>query len=1249
MIWYNTPNKFNRGGIMSKLNDIQSRILSLSPGKYQKLLDCYLIRKYKYNNIHPLGSHDGTNKTTRGTPDSFVQCDDGKFILIAYGSVTNNSYAKVESDIKACLDESKTRIKVEDISQIICCHTSTNFTPGQVKTLCSLFTNVKIIGLGELSYDLFLYYPSLALEFLDISLDTHQIFEKADFILETEKNQFSTPLDTPILCREQEIDEVCNLVESNLVVIIQGTSGSGKTRLALAVADKFNEQNNYKIRIIKSNKENIYEDLKSTFIDDSNYLVIVDDADQLIQLHHLIDICLDNLRKHDFRILITVRDYAKEKIYNNITKKSRAKVYDLKLLTKEDVSKVLKECLYIKNEGFINHICDLAKGNIRLAIMAAKVAIKDSAAIQNAFDIFNYYYSDIISQMDQKEILCAALIAFFDKIKIVEESIPMELFYENGISRDLLLEYCDKLHKKEIISIFDGDERAIKFENQNLRDYLLYYIFFKEKTIALSYMIEKCFFSHRSKIIFMCNTLIRLFYSKENANYLEEQVKKSWYSIKEYSDDNVLRFVESFCGIIQDESLAFLKKQIDKQEESFIDLFSYDFKKNSNHHTINSKIIQVLISLKGTERFTEAIELALYYFKKHQNCPMDMYFMFGEYLGYSRDSHKDRYSKEIILINKLYENLVTTQDDIVAFSALFAANYLLGLNFSQSEAEGTRKIIMYKFNLIACDEVYKIREKCFKVLNVLFNNPKFKNRAYEVLLRVVDVSDEESQDIIRNDILNISSIFKFQGHLFEDCMILDKLQFLCDMIGEDYTKLFSKIENQSFMIYKVLAKNYYFETKNRGEREEIKKNDIINVCKDFEIEVFNELWKVLTILKQSNNDINGWEIYQGINIIFDRSEDLCCEFVSFLDSYISDDLPFFQRGYDIFEKLVKKLGYDQALNFVTSRDFSQKARCLSLLFDLVPTEKINIEFAEKTLSHITEGQKDFVYMIRFDTVVKINGVIDNYAVKYLQRLYDYSLEHKSYHNVSTFLNQMTLANDNELNEYLAMFSQDKELLKRSYVIATYGRKYFDYSGTLFLSFVKEDTMFIDRLIKEYIDISQRNYDLDCLDVLWENDDYIELITIAMDAIKKYDKGVLYWNTMAEELLMTKNNDSKIRERQKEWIFNYIKNRNNDMESMTFLFYILCNLSKEQFEEAMILFCKCNQSFEDFCKIPLTPTHEFFSDSELPQLEAKIRLLYNVKETLGGIDYIEHRERIVSKIYALESYKKTVLMEEFLED
>ncbi|MBQ2932657.1 MAG: hypothetical protein IJE62_07480 [Clostridia bacterium] len=1234
---------------MSKLNDIQSRILSLSPGKYQKLLDCYLIKKFKYSNIHPLGSHDGTDKTTRGTPDSFVQCDDGKFILIAYGSVISNSYAKVEEDIKACLDESKTHIKIEDISQIICCHTSTNFNPGQVKTLSSLFANVKIIGLGELSYDLFLNYPSLASEFLDIPLDTHQIFKKADFILEAEKNQFSTPLDMPILCRDQEIDAVCGLAKDNPVVIIQGASGSGKTRLALSVADRFNEEKNYEIRIIKSNKENIYDDLKSTFIDDTAYFIIVDDADQLTQLHHLVDICLDHTRTHDFKILITVRDYAKEKIYNDVTKKTKANIYDLKSLTKEDISKVLKECLNIKNDEFIKHICDLAKGNVRLAVMAAKIAIEDVTAIQNAFDIFNHYYSDLISQMDQKEILCAALIAFFDKFKIVEDSVIMEVFKEGGISRDLLLEYCDKLHKKEIISIFDGDDRAVKFENQNLRDYLLYYIFFKEKTIALSYMIEKYFFVYRSKIIFAFTTLIRLFYSKENKDYLEEQVKKSWYRIKDYADDDVIKFVESFHSIIPDESLAFLKKQIDKQEDSFIDLFSYDFKKNSHYHTINSEIIKVLISFKETEHFREAIELALYYFKKHQQFPMDMYFMFGEYLGYSRDSHKDRYLKETMLINKLYESLLETPDDTIIFSTLFATNYLLGLNFSQSEAEGSRKIVVYNFELIACDEIYQIRKKCFDILYVLFQNPKFKQKAHDVLLKSVDVFADKNQEIIRNDVLSISSIFKFNGHIFEDCMILDKLQSLCDELGEEYIELFPKIENKSFMAYKTLTKNYYLETKDRDDREQEKKNAIINVYKDFKIEVFNDLWKALTILKDRNSGMNGWSISEGINMLFDGHKDLCCKFASLLDSYIAYDMPFFQGGYDIFKKMVDELGYDQALDFIESKDFSPKPLCLSLLFDIVPTEMINKEFAQKTLSHITEGQKEYVYMIRFKTAVKINEIVDNYVIEYLTRLYDYSLERKSYQNISTFLNYMTLADGDELSEYLKLFSQNKELLKKAYIMASYGQGHFDYSGVLFLALVNEDPMFIDRFIKDFLDISQRNSDLDCLNVLWNHDNYIKLITIAMDAIKKYNKGLLSWNTMAEELLVSKSNDIQMQERQKEWVFDYIKNRNKDMESMVFLFYILCNLSKKQFKEAMILFCQNNTSFDDFCKIPLTPMHEVFSNSEIPQLEAKIKMLYSVKEALSGMEYIEHRERIASEIYALERRKRTVLMQEFLDD
>ena len=92
---------------MSKINIIQQKIKELSGGEFQKLCDRYLYKKYNFSNICPLGSEDGTNKPTKGIPDSYVVMPNGKYILIMYGSVKSNSYKKLEQDIKSCLDSKK--------------------------------------------------------------------------------------------------------------------------------------------------------------------------------------------------------------------------------------------------------------------------------------------------------------------------------------------------------------------------------------------------------------------------------------------------------------------------------------------------------------------------------------------------------------------------------------------------------------------------------------------------------------------------------------------------------------------------------------------------------------------------------------------------------------------------------------------------------------------------------------------------------------------------------------------------------------------------------------------------------------------------------------------------------------------------------------------------------------------------------------------------------------------------------------
>ena len=129
---------------MSRINEIQRKILELDGGAYQKLVDDYLCAKYKYPNIQPLGVQTGTNKPTKGIPDSYVYTENDKYILICYGSVKEQAARKIEKDILDCLDESKSFVSEDRIEKIICCFTSTNINIGQFDKLRKLF------GAGEL-------------------------------------------------------------------------------------------------------------------------------------------------------------------------------------------------------------------------------------------------------------------------------------------------------------------------------------------------------------------------------------------------------------------------------------------------------------------------------------------------------------------------------------------------------------------------------------------------------------------------------------------------------------------------------------------------------------------------------------------------------------------------------------------------------------------------------------------------------------------------------------------------------------------------------------------------------------------------------------------------------------------------------------------------------------------------------------------------------------------------------------------
>ena len=218
-------------------------------------------------------------------------------------------------------------------------------------------------------------------------------------------------------------------------------------------------------------------------------------------------------------------------------------------------------------------------------------------------------------------------------------------------------------------SIFD--DKAVKFENQNLRDYLLYYAFFKEKWLSPCDLICQAFPTYKNRVVFAFNTLVRLFNSPENIAFIEGEIRAAWTKVKKLPTATAFEFVATFYNAIPDEALLYLKKKIDTLPETHADMLKYDFEKHKNYHTIRSEIISILIGFKYTDYFIDAIQLALYCFERNNSEPMDIYFLFGERWGIGLNSHKYGYAEELVLLKQLQEYHKANNSILSAYCLIF--------------------------------------------------------------------------------------------------------------------------------------------------------------------------------------------------------------------------------------------------------------------------------------------------------------------------------------------------------------------------------------------------------------------------------------------------------------------------------------------------------------------------------------------------------------------------------------------------
>lgn len=519
---------------MAVIDEIKQRILQLGPGSFQAMCDQYLSQ-IGYPNIVSLGTQAGTQKTTRGTPDTYFFDCNGKYVFVEYTTQQSGLTDKIKSDIQKCLDVSSTKIPHEKISEIIYCHTSSNVPPKDdlsFRTMCEeVGIKFTIYGIDQLAQDMFLKYRGIAKDYLNLSIDSNQIETLENFVEHYNASKLAAPLSTQFLFREDALESLSKLFQKTDIVILSGPAGIGKTRLALQYAKSYAQFANAHLFCIHDNALPIYEDISLYLEKPGCYVLVVDDANQLSGLQYVVKYVTRRAEGYEVKILITVRDYAVAKIKSDLVTLAPFETLELKPLTDDQIQHLVKENLGILNMNYLSRISHLAEGNARIAMLAGKLASDEDRLdlINDITQLYAAYYSKVLidTGLDQNKALLATagIIAFLRTLHIDRiDSLSPILAYCN-LSEKNFIENLYTLHKLEIIDICN--DKGVRLAEQCLANYILKYVFCDTKLIRLSVMTHTCFCIAPEKTVAAISTLFNVYQVKSIHEYIGTEIKRS--------------------------------------------------------------------------------------------------------------------------------------------------------------------------------------------------------------------------------------------------------------------------------------------------------------------------------------------------------------------------------------------------------------------------------------------------------------------------------------------------------------------------------------------------------------------------------------------------------------------------------------------------------------------------------------------------------------------------------------------------
>lgn len=800
---------------MSQIADIENALLQMNPARFQELGDILITRIYPNAAIFAcVGSQFGKEKTTAGTPDTYIR-NDYQAIFVEYTTNVSSGIAKIEDDVNKCLVDinvggftnesliiifANFKISKEDQTYIVDYAKSKGHK-------CHVYDGQRIARL------LLSNHKDLVM-FCGVPIDTGQIVGIDIFLKEyvQKGGQFAIPLSTKFMFRENELAQINEYLKTCDIVLISGAPGVGKTSIAIEAIRRFCQSEKYYSKCISYKEASLLSDLNSNLVNGENYVILVDDVNRVKDVGQIMAF-QNSCREGKIKLVLTVRNYAKDKIYDILADTSFETV-EIDCMSDENIIELVKINQGINNDEYLKKIAAIACGNPRLAMMAATVAIKEQtlSSLSNLGKLFDSFYSNLFktntTHEDRLLYKALAIASILGPFSIENQLLP-SLYSIFGICSEEFQKAINRWVEMEYIDQYSNG--YYKIAEQNMGPYIFYSHIIKKQPELIEKIFNICFDKQDRTLRENIITCSYLFGLNDLHNRISVYISNFFATMQ--GNETKIAFLNSYWPLIMSDTLAYIASDIYSIElpQAAIESYSLEYEVNEFSYSSNRDPLLDLISEifdYSIEELGDVIQMALEYVRRRPDLAPQLVWSINEHFGFTPEDH-DGFVRQTILLDTISKSM-NTGDYLTRMLFWKIIGVLLKCEHHcvKGVFRNPQKFVIYNLSIRESKPLIELHEKIWTLMDYYFDKESFstfvENHGFYA---------PKGSRFLKLDAYSVGDII--QKHLspndFEDCLIVENfinsIRYIrsCNQLKSSLSKRFN---NSIYVFYNLLRWNY---------------------------------------------------------------------------------------------------------------------------------------------------------------------------------------------------------------------------------------------------------------------------------------------------------------------------------------------------------------------------------------------------------------------------------------------------------